>query len=98
MDVTKYGAGFVLLGGIFIVGLATGQVAAMQVNRTDPVPHSKATLSGPVTWGSPDQPYGKRRSVTAADRAAIQSYRTGHERLSSRRVLPIPPSSKRIGN
>jgi beta-glucanase (GH16 family) len=27
-----------------------------------------------VNWGSPDQPYGKRRPVTAADRAAFQSY------------------------
>jgi beta-glucanase (GH16 family) len=33
-------------------------------------------LSGPVTFGSPDQPFGKRRPVTAADRAAIQSYRS----------------------
>ena len=32
-----------------------------------------ARLAVPVTWGSPDQPYGKRRPVTAADRAAIQS-------------------------
>ncbi len=72
MDVTKYGAGAVLLGGIFIVGLATAQVAP-KVNGTDPAPHSKATLSGPVTWGSPDQLYGKRRAVTDADRKAIQS-------------------------
>lgn len=35
------------------------------------------TLSGPVTWGSPDQPYGTRRPVTAADREAIQRYRSG---------------------
>ena len=34
-----------------------------------------ARLAQPVSWGSPDQPYGKRRAVTAADRAAIQSYR-----------------------
>jgi beta-glucanase (GH16 family) len=39
--------------------------------------HSATKLSGPVTWGSPDQPYGKRRAVTAADRKAIQSYRSG---------------------
>ncbi|MBT9331509.1 hypothetical protein [Paracidobacterium acidisoli] len=32
MDVTKYVAGSVLLGGIFIAGLATAQVAAMQIN------------------------------------------------------------------
>lgn len=37
-----------------------------------------AKLAGPVTWGSPDQPWGTRRAVTAADRAAIASYRSGH--------------------
>jgi hypothetical protein len=36
-------------------------------------------LAQPVNWGSPDQPYGKRRPVTAADRAAIQSYRSGRK-------------------
>lgn len=41
-----------------------------------------AQLVGPVTWGSPDRTHGKRRPVTAADRAAIQSYRSG-------RRLPI---------
>lgn len=30
-----------------------------------------------MTWGSPDQPYGKRRAITDADRALIQSYRSG---------------------
>ena len=38
-----------------------------------------AQFAGPVTWGSPDQPYGKRRTVTAADRAAIQSYRSANK-------------------
>jgi beta-glucanase (GH16 family) len=38
-----------------------------------------AQLAGPVPWGSPDQAYGKRRPVTAADRAAIQNYRSGHK-------------------
>ncbi|WP_161557136.1 glycoside hydrolase family 16 protein [Acidisarcina polymorpha] len=38
-----------------------------------------ATLAKPVNWGSPDQPYAKRRPVTAADRSAIQSYRSGHK-------------------
>src|SRR5271167_1830519 len=38
-----------------------------------------AKLAGPVTWGSPDQPYGKRRPVTDADRKAIQSYRSGRK-------------------
>jgi beta-glucanase (GH16 family) len=40
-----------------------------------------ATLSSPVSWGSPDQPWGKRRAVTAADRAAIAAYRSGHKAL-----------------
>ena len=39
-----------------------------------------AKLAQPVNWGSPDQPYGKRRPVTAADRAAIQRYRSGGRR------------------
>lgn len=39
-----------------------------------------AKLSGPVTWGSPDQPYGKRRPVTDPDRAAIQGYRSGRKK------------------
>ncbi len=33
-------------------------------------------LVGPVTYGSPDQPYGRRRPVTAADRAAIAAFRS----------------------
>ena len=36
-----------------------------------------ATLKGPVTWGSPDQPWAVRRTVTAADRAAVAAYRSG---------------------
>ena len=38
-----------------------------------------ATLSSPVNWGSPDQPWGQRRAVTAADRSAIAAYRSGHK-------------------
>jgi len=38
-----------------------------------------ATLAGPVTWGSPDQPWGARRAVTAEDRAAIAAYRSGRK-------------------
>jgi hypothetical protein len=41
-----------------------------------------AHLTQPVSWGSPDQPYGTRRAVTDADRAAIQRYRSG-------RIAPI---------
>ncbi|MBV8701898.1 glycoside hydrolase family 16 protein [Bradyrhizobium sp.] len=36
-----------------------------------------ATPKGPVTSGSPDQTWGVRRAVTAADRAAIAAYRSG---------------------
>lgn len=38
-----------------------------------------ATLASPVNWGSPDRPWGERRAVTAADRAAIAAYRSGHK-------------------
>jgi hypothetical protein len=79
MGVTKYGVGPILLGGVLIVGLVTAQVAAVKAHGADPVAQSKATLSGPVTWGTPDQPYGKRRAVTDADRKAIQSYRAGRK-------------------
>jgi hypothetical protein len=50
-----------------------------QVERTQPAPHSEAKLAGPVTWGSPDQAYGKRRPVTDADRRAVASYRSGRK-------------------
>ena len=43
---------------------------------------SLAKLAKPVSWGSPDQRYGKRRIPTGADRAAIQYYRSG-------RISPI---------
>jgi hypothetical protein len=43
-------------------------------------PLSAATLKGPVAWGSPDQPWGVRRAVTAADRAALAAYRSGHKK------------------
>lgn len=39
---------------------------------------SPAKLAKPVYWGSPDQLYGKRRAPTEADRAVIQSYRSGN--------------------
>ena len=48
-----------------------------QPTPTSPLPRTHATLASPVTWGSPDQSYGKRRSVTPADRAAIQIYHSG---------------------
>jgi hypothetical protein len=40
-----------------------------------------AKLTGPVFFGSPDQPFGIRRAVTSADRAVIQSYRAGRKPL-----------------
>ncbi len=44
----------------------------------EPQPVIKAvTPLGPATWGYPDQPFGRRRPVTAADKAAIASYRQG---------------------
>ena len=57
-------------------------MASLSASPTQPAAsqtthHSATKLSGPVTWGSPDQPYGKRRAVTAADRKAIQAYRSG---------------------
>ena len=47
---------------------------------------SAATLTGPVTWGSPDQAWGMRRPVTAADRTLITAYRSGrsHPILSTK--------------
>jgi hypothetical protein len=41
---------------------------------------ASAQLAEPVKWGSPDQPYGRRRSVTDADRAAIKAYRSGNKK------------------
>jgi hypothetical protein len=38
-------------------------------------PAAPATLSGPPTWGNPNQPWGTRRPVTPADRAAIAAFR-----------------------
>jgi hypothetical protein len=38
-----------------------------------------ATLAGPLTWASPDQRWGTRRAVTAADRTAIAAYRSGRK-------------------
>jgi hypothetical protein len=60
----------VLLGLALSVILFSGDVSAAD---------GAAKLAQPVNWGSPDQPYGKRRPVTAADRAAIQSYRSGRK-------------------
>jgi len=55
---------------IFVVFTCAGNLSAAD---------GAAKLARPVNWGSPDQPYGKRRPVTPADRAAIQSYRSGRK-------------------
>jgi len=41
-----------------------------------------ATQLGAPTFGSPDESWGVRRSITSADRAAIAAYRSGHLRPS----------------
>ncbi len=33
----------------------------------------------PATWGNPDQPWGRRRDVTAQDREHIAAFRSGHK-------------------
>ena len=58
---------------------ASAATPSAPIGAAQPSQHGKARLAGPVTWGSPDQPYGKRRAVTAADRAAIQAYRSGRK-------------------
>lgn len=69
-------------GTVFIAGFASVLFLAQAFAQSPSASGDKqrarpARLSGPVTWGSPDQPYGKRRPVTAADRVAIQGYRSG---------------------
>lgn len=50
--------------------------SAYTTRRLTAAPTPPARLTGPVTFGSPDLPFAKRRPVTAADRALIQQYRT----------------------
>jgi hypothetical protein len=70
-------------GSIFIAASAYVVFLAQAFAQSPSVPGGQragaARLAGPVTWGSPDQPYGKRRPVTDADRKAIQSYRSGRK-------------------
>jgi len=70
------------LGAVAIAAALSSTVKSpaptAQSQAAFPARHGTARLAGPVTWGSPDQAYGKRRPVTAADRKTIQSYRTGH--------------------
>jgi beta-glucanase (GH16 family) len=58
------------------IGLA---LAAMTSSGGANASDGPARLLQPVNWGSPDQPYGKRRPLTAADRTLVQSYRAGHQ-------------------
>jgi hypothetical protein len=52
-------------------------------------PRALATgLAGPVTFGSPDQPFGVRRPVTAADRTLIKVYRSRPVVFSARFTTP----------
>ena len=67
---SRFHASVAFLGlALFIASLCVGVSAA----------DGSVKLAQPVNWGSPDQPYGKRRPITAADRAAIQRYRSGEK-------------------
>ena len=46
--------------------------------QSKPTVNKPVSLKGPLTWGSPDQPFARRRVVTAADKAAIAVYRSGN--------------------
>ena len=63
------------LSATFVSVLAWGAAQAALVPSTQVTKQAK--LAQPVSWGSPHQPYGKRRAVTPADRMAIQKYRSG---------------------
>ena len=56
------------LGIACVASLTPGSVLAQHA----------ATPLGPATWGNPNQPWGVRRAITNADRALIDSYRSGH--------------------
>lgn len=58
--------------------LASGALGLLEALRLTPASRA-ATLAGPLTWASPDQPWGTRRAVTAEDRAAIAAYRSGRK-------------------
>jgi beta-glucanase (GH16 family) len=70
-------------GSVFITGSSSVLLLAQCFAQSSSVSGGQragaAQLRRPVTWGSPDQPYGKRRPATAADRAAIRSYRSGRK-------------------
>jgi hypothetical protein len=56
---------------VLAIGLAVGLWSA--------APPLAAAEMSPATWGNPDQPWGVRRPVAAADRALIASYRSGRK-------------------
>ncbi len=59
---------------LFLTAISLLTAAQAQNTATKAV-----TLLGPPTWGNPNQPWGTRRPVTAADRALIAIYRSGHK-------------------
>ncbi|SDS91848.1 Glycosyl hydrolases family 16 [Mucilaginibacter mallensis] len=50
--------------------------AAIWAQSTSPV-NKPVTLLGAATWDNPDQPFGRRRPVAAADKVSITLYRSG---------------------
>jgi beta-glucanase (GH16 family) len=60
--------------GLYLFFTAMSFFAAARAQNTAIVP---ATLAGPTTSGSSDQPWGAHRPVTKADRDAISVYRSG---------------------
>jgi hypothetical protein len=53
------------------IGLAIALLSAAPLLAADQM--------SPPTWGNPNQPWGTRRPITAADQALIASYRSGHK-------------------
>jgi beta-glucanase (GH16 family) len=74
---TRYAAALTQGAAVLAAGLTLQTTLAAAPLPSTQTPATRAVLARPVTWGSPDQLYGKRRPVTDADRAAIQSYRAG---------------------
>ncbi|WP_183572610.1 hypothetical protein HDF18_05125 [Mucilaginibacter sp. X5P1] len=54
---------------LFLTAISLLTTAQAQNTATKAV-----TLLGPPTWGNPNQPWGTRRPVTAADRALIARF------------------------
>jgi hypothetical protein len=65
---------------ILVAGFVWGPISREALVQSLPAKGQQSRpveLAKPVNWGSPDQPYGKRRPVTAADRALVERYRSG---------------------